>query len=218
MTRWLPRVFTGPLSPTPVSDGPKLRKFVELFCKTEDGKPLVLMPWQAWIIDAVLERYPDDWHVVELRGRLRYRSVLVSIGRQNGKSEIATVLGFYGLLMHDPAPYVVGLASNKEQADLIYRRVHYNVTHHQSLLKRFKATGTRGIKRLDSSGYYVTKPAKADALQGIPVTMCLFDEVHLCSPDMWSAMTLGTQSKQDGIVIGLTTAGDDTSKLLKDLY
>lgn len=216
--RWLPRVYTQPLSPTFVSDGPDLRRFVELFCKTEDGKPLVLDDWQAWLIDAVLERYPDDWHDPALAGRLRYRSAVISIGRQNGKSEIATVLGFYGLLMHDAAPYVVGLASNKEQADLIYRRVHYNMTHHPSLLKRFKATGTRGITRLDKSGHYVTKPAKADALQGIPVTLCLFDEVHLCDGDMWSAMVLGTQSKQDGIVIGLTTAGDDTSKLLKDLY
>lgn len=216
--RWLPRIYTQPLSPTFISDGPKLRKFVELFCKTEDGKPLVLDPWQAWFIDACLERYPDDHHNVELAGRLRFREVVLSVARQNGKSEIATVLGFYGLLMHDPAPYVIGLASNKEQADLIYRRVQYTATHHGSLAKRFKSTGTRGIKRLDASGFYVTKPAKADALQGIPVSLCLFDEVHLCSPDMWSAMTLGTQAKSDGIVIGLTTAGDNTSTLLKTLY
>jgi len=216
--RWLPRVYTQPLSPAFVSDGPKLRRFVELFCKTEDGEPLVLDDWQAWVIDALLERYPDDWHDPALAGRLRFRQAVVSIARQNGKSEIATVLGFYGLLMHDPAPYIVGLASNKEQADLIYRRVQYNVTHHPSLLTRFKATGTRGIKRLDKSGYYVTKPAKADALQGIPVTLCLFDEVHICDEDMWSAMVLGTQAKEDGLVIGLTTAGDNTSALLKTLY
>jgi phage terminase large subunit-like protein len=187
-------------------------------CKTEDGQPLVLDDWQAWFIDAALERYPDDWAVEELRGRLRFREVVLSVARQNGKSEIATVLGFYGLLMHEAAPYVIGLASNKEQADLIYRRVHYTATHHPALQKRFKSTGTRGITRTDTSGYYTTKPAKADALQGIPVTLCLFDEVHLCSPDMWSAMTLGTQAKRDGMVIGLTTAGDNTSELLKSLY
>lgn len=218
MERWYPRIYTQPLSPAFVSDGPKLRRFVELMCKTEDGKPLVLDAWQAWFIDAALERYPDDWPVEELRGRLRYREVVLSVARQNGKSEIATVLGFYGMLMHEAAPYVIGLASNKEQADLIYRRVHFTATHHPALAKRFRSTGTRGITRLDSAGFYTTKPAKADALQGIPVTLCLFDEVHLCDQDMWSAMTLGTQAKADGIVIGLTTAGDNTSELLKTLY
>jgi phage terminase large subunit-like protein len=214
----MPREYTAPLSPDFITDGPKLRKFVSLCCKTEDGKPLLLDEWQAWFIDHALERYPDDWPVVELRGRLRFREVVLSVARQNGKSEIATVLGFYGLLMHEAAPYVIGLASNKEQADLIFKRVHYSASHHPSLNKRFKVTATRGITRTDRSGYYTTKPAKADALQGIPVTLCLFDEVHLCSPDMWSAMTLGTQAKEDGLVVGLTTAGDNTSNLLTNLY
>lgn len=218
MDRWLPATYTGPLSPTPVTDGPRLRKFVELFCRDDEGQPLELDDWQAWLIDAVLERYPDDWHVEELRGRLRFRQVVISMGRQNGKSELARVFAFYGLMMHEASPYMVGLASNKEQADLIYQRVYKTVQAHDALRRRFKATGTRGIRRTDKDGYYVTKPAKADALQGIPVTLCLFDEVHLCDEDMWSAMVLGTQAKKDGLVIGLTTAGDDNSTLLRSLY
>lgn len=216
--RWTPGTYTAPLSPTFVSDGPRLRRFVELFCRDDDGNPLVLDPWQAALIDAILERYPDDWHDPALAGRLRYRECVVSVARQNGKSEIAHVLGFYGMLMHEPSPYMVGLASNKEQADLIYRRVYKTIIGHPALSKRFKATGTRGVRRLDKDGYYVTKPAKADALQGIPVTLCLFDEVHLCDEDMWTAMVLGTQAKRDGLVIGLTTAGDDNSTLLRSLY
>lgn len=216
--RWLPGTFTKPLSPTPVSDGPRLRRFVELFCKTEDGNPLVLDPWQAWLLDAILERYPDDWPVEELRGRLRYRQVVVSMGRQNGKSEIAQVLGFYGLMMHEPGPYMVSLASNADQANIIYNRVRFTIDQSANLTRRFKTTGTRGITRLDKPGTYKVKPAKADALQGIPVTSCLFDEVHLCKPEMWTAMVLGTTAKRDGIVIGITTAGDDNSTLLKELY
>lgn len=214
--RWVPGTYTSPLSPAFVSDGPKLRKFVELFCRTEDGKPLVLDDWQAWLIDHVLERYPDDHPT--LGGRLRYRYCVISMGRQNGKSELAQVFGFYGLLMHEAGPYVVGLASNADQATIIYNRVKHTITSSTHLLRRFKATGTRGITRLDKPGTYKVKPAKADALQGIPVTLCLFDEVHLCDDDMWQAMVLGTQAKADGMVIGITTAGDDNSHLLKSLY
>lgn len=216
--RWMPGTYTGPLSETLVSDGPKLRRFVELFCRDDSGNPLVLDPWQAFVVDAILERYPHDWPVEELAGRLRYREVVISLARQNGKSEIAHVLGFYGLFMHESNPYVVGLASNKEQADLVYRRVRDTARANKALRSRLKATGTRGINRVDKTGFYITKPAKADALQGIPVTLCLFDEVHICDEDMWSAMVLGTQAKADGIVVGITTAGDDNSTLLKNLY
>ncbi|WP_156718167.1 terminase large subunit domain-containing protein [Nocardioides sp. Leaf307] len=216
--RWIPGTYTSPLSPDFVSDGPVLRKFVELFCKTEDGNPLVLDAWQAWLVDHVLERYPDDWHEEDKRGRLRYRSVVISMGRQNGKSELAQVFGFYGLMMHEAGPYVLSLASNADQATIIYNRVKYSIDSNRHLNNRFKTTGTRGITRLDKPGTYKVKPAKADALQGIPVTLCLFDEVHLCPPDMWSAMILGTTAKKDGLVIGITTAGDDNSTLLKTLY
>jgi len=216
--RWIPGTFTKPLSEDFVSDGPKLRKFVELFCRTEDGKPLVLDTWQAWLIDRVLERYPDDWHDPKLRGRLRYKSIVISMARQNGKSELAQVFGFYGLMMHEAGPYVLSLASNADQATIIYNRVKFTIDNNPELKRRFKTTGTRGITRLDRPGVYKVKPAKADALQGIPVTCCLFDEVHLCPSDMWSAMVLGTTAKADGFVLGITTAGDDDSELLKSLY
>lgn len=214
----LPGTFTKPLSENFISDGPELREFCERFWKTKNGKPFKLDAWQAWLIDHVLERYPDDWHDPELAGRLRYREVVISVARQNGKSVFAAVFGMYGLMLHEPGPTVVGLASNKEQADIIYGRVKYVIDNDKALRDRFSATGTRGITRLDEPGFYVTKPAKADALQGIDTTLCLFDEVHICTEDMWQAMTNGTSAMDDGMVLGITTAGDADSHLLERLY
>lgn len=215
--RWIPGTYTKPLSDDFITDGPKLRKFVSLFFKNKDGSPFVFDPWQAWLIDHCLERYPDDWPDQHLAGRLRYQQIVISVARQNGKSELATALGFYLLFMNNPDPYVVGLASNADQANIIYKRVKKVIDDNPELRQRFKTTGTRGITRLDKSGYYTVKPAKADSLQGIAGDT-LFDEVHLCSTDMWAAMVFGTTALADGVVIGTTTAGDDTSVLLKDLY
>jgi phage terminase large subunit-like protein len=215
---WLPAVYTQPLSEDYRSDGPRLREFVERFWKTEDGKPFHLDDWQADLIDRVLERYPDNHPDPNKAGRLRYRQVLISVARQNGKSVFAAIFGLYGLMMHEAGPTVIGLASNADQANIIYRRVKYVIDSHGVLKKRFKTTGTRGITRLDKPGMYMVKPAKADALQGFATTLCLFDEVHLCDPEMWQAMVKGTTAKDDGLVLGITTAGDDNSALLKDLY
>lgn len=215
---WLPAVYTRPLSEDFISDGPRLREFVGRFWRTDDGKPFCLDPWQADLIDRVLERYPADHPDRNKAGRLRYRQCLISVARQNGKSVFAAIFGLYGLMMHEQGPTVIGLASNADQANIIYRRVKYVIDSHPALRKRFKTTGTRGITRLDKPGLYQVKPAKADALQGIATTLCLFDEVHLCDPEMWQAMVKGTTAKDDGLVLGITTAGDDNSVLLKDLY
>ena len=202
-----------------VSDGPKLREFVELFWINQDNpaQPFSLGPDQEWLIDHILERYPDDWHDQSKAGQLRYEQCLTSMGRQNGKSVLGAILGLYGLLMHVSGPWVVGLAESVKQANIIYDRVRY-IVDSTKLATKYTATGTRGIKAKAGTGQYSVYPAKADALQGIPVSLCLYDEVHLTPPDMWAAMQLGTSARVNGMVCGITTAGDEESVLLKSLY
>ena len=74
----------------------------------DTGKPITLLPWQKFLIRDVLARHPDT-------GRLRHRVVVVSVGRQNGKSLIGAVLSLWGMLLHTHEPLVVGVASNADQ-------------------------------------------------------------------------------------------------------
>lgn len=217
---WMPSAFTQPLREDFVSDGPKLRRFVELFWVSKETRPgecFTLDPWQSWLIDRILERYPDDWPVEELRGRLRYEQCLISLGRQNGKTVLAAILSLYGLTMHVQGPTVLGLAESVAQANLVYNTAKF-VIDNTKLSRSFTSTGTRGIKSLDESRVYRTAPGKADALQGITISLCLYDEVHLTPADMWAAVALGTSAIEDGMVLGITTAGDEESELLKALY
>jgi phage terminase large subunit-like protein len=174
--------------------------------------------WQRWLIRAVLERYPSDHP--KYPGELRYKQVIVSMGRQNGKSVLGAIFGLYGLLLHVPGPEVVSVASSVEQANIIYDRVKYVVSNNVALVKRFKATGTRGIrsKIADSPGAYIVKAGKEESLQGVTISFCLFDEVHICKPATWDAVVFGTSARKDGMVLGITTAGDTKSDLLKRLY
>lgn len=216
----MPTAFTKPLREDFVSDGPKLRKFVELFWiskETRPGEKFKLDPWQEWLIDRILERYPADWPVEELRGRLRYEQCVISLGRQNGKTVLAAILSLYGLIMHVQGPTVLGLAESVAQANLVYNTAKF-VIDNTKLSSKFTSTGTRGIKSLDESRIYRTAPGKADALQGITISLCLYDEVHLTPADMWAAVALGTSAIEDGMVLGITTAGDEESELLKSLY
>lgn len=213
-----PTRYTQPLSDNFPSDGYRLIELVErAWLSPETPNGLKLDEWQQWLLIHLLERYPAD-HPTR-PNRLRYRQAVISMGRQNGKSVLGAILGLYGLLLHEHGPQVLSLASSVDQATIIYDRVLYVIRNNPALAKRFKrATETRGIVTADGGGKYMVKPAKEAALQGIPVSLCLFDELHLANKGMWSASVFGTSQRNDGIVIGITTAGDETSETLKELY
>jgi phage terminase large subunit-like protein len=139
------------------------------------------------------------------------------MGRQNGKSVLGAIFGMYGLL-REAGAMVVGVASSAEQARIIYDRTMLVIASNPQLKKRFqKLTETRGIKSKNGSVYEI-KASKSAALQGIPISLGMADELHITKAEVWRAMVNGTRSKDNGIIIGVTTAGDDTSELLKDLY
>lgn len=218
-----PATYTPALSSDPakfVSDGPMLRAFIAIAWRTpEHPNGIKLDVWQAWLIDRILERYPDDWPDRRLAGRLRYRQCVVSIPRQNGKSVLGAIFALYGLMFHEAGPVVVGVASSAEQARIVYNRVLFVIQSNPSLKKRFaKMTETRGIKTKDGSGTYEIKASKGAALQGIPTSLSIVDELHITAPAVWSALVQGTRTRRNGMVLGITTAGDEDSELLIRLY
>lgn len=217
----LPATFTAPLSEDFPTDGDLLIELCDIAWKSpESPEGLQLDEWQKWLLRHLLERYPDDYPDENLAGRLRYRQAVVSLGRQNGKSLLAAMLGLWGLLVHQKnGAQVLSLASSSDQARIIYSRVLFVIQSNPFLAKRFKkATEQRGIVTADGTGRYDVKAAKESALQGIPISLCLFDELHLAKAGMWSAAVLGTSQRRDGLVIGITTAGDQNSTTLLDLY
>lgn len=218
MSNWLPTTYTKPLTEDFASDGDKLAELVKHAWRTGDNPDgIELDPWQKWLLRAILERCPEDH---PRAGQLRYRQVVISMGRQNGKSLVSATLSIWGMLMHYPTgSNIISLASSLDQARIIYDRVLHVVQNNPFLAKRFKkASETRGIVTADGSGRYNVKPAKEQALQGIPITLCLFDELHLANKGMWGAAENGIKSFDEGLIIGITTAGDNSSEQLKHLY
>jgi hypothetical protein len=213
-----PARWTKPLSDDFPSDADKLIKLVELAYKDMDNQNgLQLDEWQKWLLRHMLERYPDDWHDPELAGRLRYRAVITSIPRQSGKSLIASILGLWGLTMR--TGQVLSLASNVEQAGIIYQRVLATITGNPELKEWFKkTTERRGIVSADGLSRYDIKPAKESSIQGYRVDTGLLDELHIWKKGMWTAVNQATAASDDAYLCGITTAGDATSETLLDLY
>lgn len=219
---YCPLEWTKPLSPDAPSEGPKARALACRLFKQENGEYLVLDDYQTKLIDSILEVYPADYEVEHLRGCLRYRQAIVSIPRRNGKSLIASVLVTYAMVM-TTAPNIGVLASTKEQAKEVFENVRYNFDNSEVLKARFKTTNHRGIesKRLDKPAHFKIHAGNGDSLQGITfvgIVPVVIDELHITKPEAYDAAVKGASTNPSAVVVGITTAGTDTSELLKRLY
>src|SRR5664279_2299742 len=98
----VPRIYTKPLRPlTPeTSLGFDMIEFCESI-----GAPL--LDWQKWVVTGLLETRED--------GTLRFRTALICVGRQSGKSFLSALLALYWLYRRD-ARLVVGLAQSLDVA------------------------------------------------------------------------------------------------------
>jgi phage terminase large subunit-like protein len=218
---WKPTHYTDPLSENFITDGDKIINIAQgiWHLPEKHNEKLVLTEWQKWLIRAVFERYPDDYHEKDKAGRLRYKQVIISMPRKNGKSLLGALFALYGMLIHEPAPEVVSVAASSDQAKIVYRRLLHQVQNSELLKTLFsRSTEHRGLWTADGTGVYKVIAAKSATAQGLHPSMVIFDELHVANEDVWTAMSLGSATRPDGIIIGITTAGDDTSNLLKNLY
>jgi phage terminase large subunit-like protein len=217
---WLPARYTPSLSGTEdfPSDADRLLEIVAEHWRSPEVERFLLDPWQVWLLRHILEVYPDDWPVEHLRGQLRFRQVVVSVARQNGKSILAAMLAFYFLTMHKRGPRVIGLASRDDQAKIVYDRVRYAIENNPALKRELNPTASRGIKHRNGAGIYQTLPAREESAQGEPVTGGIYDELHLGLAALWDAIVLGQRAHRNSMLCGFTTAGDADSALLLRLY
>lgn len=204
-----PTRHTPPLSPDFTADIDWLLPALEYAWSVANGGRFTFDDWQVELLRRMTEVLPS--------GELRWRSCLVSMGRQNGKTEIVSALGIWALLRKDNQ-FSVSLASTAEQSRLVYERVQRVIASNPALNAQMtKLTDTRGIRANNGSRYEV-KASKANTLQGIPISVAIIDEVHLVGANVWDAVVSGTGARPDTLVLGITTAGDENSELLARLY
>ncbi|NIL90701.1 hypothetical protein RhoFasSB10_03031 [Rhodococcus fascians] len=189
-----------------------------------------LDPWQIWLMRAVLETYPDDHEDPDLRGVLRYREgVLIEVPRQVGKTTVLGALMFLGYLKSANGrnvTYMGCVASSVQQAQILFERVTLPFRQVPALAKRHginrqqrKLTPKDGRVLAELKAYATAQPK---TLESIPFNAdgfisVVIDEVHRLDEQVYTNMKLGLTAQRDSILVGITSAGDETSTLLHTL-
>jgi hypothetical protein len=176
------------------------------FC-AEIGRPL--LAWQAEVARRLLE----------LRdGKLRYRTGLLVVGRQCGKSELACLLALY-FLYRRRVRLVVGTAQTVDIAREVWLRPS-DVIEDCEELEAPKVYNANGKERLEfrDGRRYLVKSANRRA-RGLSPQLILADELREQTDwDAWQAITAMTLAQPEGLVFALSSAGEhETSVVLNAL-
>lgn len=214
----LPRISTAPLRElTPeTSLGYDAAKFAELVLR------LPLLPWQREFLIRALELVEVPGTFGQTTKRLRYRTILLCVGRQNGKSTVMIVLALYFMLVYAPGELVLGTAQNLETSESTWEEGLNLVKAVPALAKMIPATRgevrTNGKTALNLSNGSTWKVAPANRKGGRSKSarLVMLDELreHL-SFEAWAAISNTTVAKADAIVLGVSNAGDARSVVLK---
>lgn len=212
----------SPLIMTPVpqvaiqaGDGEHCAQFIEGFCRhTKDGIAskagdlIELRAFQRNITGCVYARRPD--------GRYRHREALIGLPRKNGKSELGSSYGLYGLVMGGQGSEIYSCAADKDQA-----RIVFNVAKKMVELDEFLSAEIKvyrdALEHIDSGSVYKVLSSEAFSKEGLNPTVVVYDELHAAPNDeLYNVMTMGSGTRASPLFIAITTAGVMTDQTGQD--
>lgn len=203
-----PRIWTKPLRKlTPkTSLGFSVIEFAETVLEVD------LMPWQRWLLIHMLELLPDN--------SLRFRTVIVLVARQNGKSTLSQVLALWFMYVYGVA-LVIGTAQDLDVAQEIWQGAVELAQESEDLaplIERIvKVNGGKALE-LKTGERYKVKAANRRAGRGLSGDVILLDELREHqSWDAWGAITKTTMARSMALILALSNAGDSTSVVLRYL-
>ena len=207
-----PRIFTPPLR--------KLTKNTSLgFACIEYANEILgmeLYPFQEWLLIHILEIIGD----LKTEWRFRFRTVLVMISRQNGKTEISKVIASFFLNVLG-VKAVFGTSLSMDKAEEVWEGVITEQEKHPELSREIQQVARRnGGKKLVLTGgrsYKVGAPTRR-AGRGDANDLVMLDELREHRDwETWSAAVASTNAKPNGIVICFSNAGDPDSIVLRQI-
>jgi hypothetical protein len=174
-----------------------------------------LIPWQRWLLI----------HALELRGdgRFRFRTVLILVARQNGKTTLVEVKNLWKMFVLR-VPMVIGTAQNLDVSEESWDKAVEIVESIPELFAEVprdggivRVNGKKTLKLTHGSRWKVAAASRKGGrgLSGDDVNLDELREHHTW--DSWAAVTKTTMARSKAQIWAFSNAGDDRSVVLNDL-
>lgn len=207
-----PRVFTPPLRAlTPDTTlGFAVIDFADSVLGVE------LLPWEKWLFIHALEIVGDftgGWY-------FRFRTIVVLIARQNGKTMMSEVLSLFFLYALG-VNLIIGTSTNLDAAEEVWDGVVDIAESNEELageIEDIKKSSGRKTLTLSGRRRYRITAANRKGARGKSGDLVLLDELREHQDfSAWSAVTKTTMARPNAIVWCMSNAGDGTSVVLRSL-
>lgn len=209
--------------------GNHITEFAESFCCVSSGKgagkPVVLELWEKAHLAAVFG-FVDD------AGNRVCRESILIVGKKNGKSLLASVVGLYMLLADgEKGPQVYSAATKRDQAKIIWTESTRMVKKSPALLKRAKCRVGDISSEEYNNGTFKPLASDSDSLDGLNIHCALLDEIHQwkAGKALYDILADGVSARTQPLIYVTSTAGtirediydqkyDESERIINGLY
>lgn len=188
-------------------------EFAENYCCHSKGKfggkPVELELWEKAHLATV-------FGFVDIEGNRKYRESILIVGKKNGKSLLASIVGLYMLLADgEMGPEVYAVATKKDQSKIIWMESKRMVRKSPSLSRRVRSL----VAELDTDfndGVFKPLASDSDTLDGLNIHCVLMDEIHQWKQGkaLYDIMADGVSAREQPLVYITSTAGT----IREDIY
>lgn len=192
-------------------------EFAENFCRNSKGKSggklVKLEPWEKAILATVFGFVDDD----SLR---QYRTALLIVGKKNGKSLLASIVGNYMLTADNEAgPEVYAVATKRDQAKIIWSEAKRMVLKSPTLKSRVR-TLVAEMQCDANDGVFKPLASDSNTLDGLNVHCALMDEVHQWQSGraLFDIVADGVTAREQPLIFVTSTAGTVREDIYDELY
>jgi phage terminase large subunit-like protein len=189
-------------------------EFAENYCRHSKGKKwggkrIQLELWEKAMLATI-------FGFINSEGVRKYREVILIVGKKNGKSLIASVIGLYMQIADgEPGAEVYAVATQKDQAKIVWLEAKKMVNKSPILRQKIKPLVAEMYAPFNES---VFRPlaSNVDSLDGKNVHCALMDEFHQWKygKALYDIIADGVTARDAPLIVMTSTAG----KIREDIY
>lgn len=181
-------------------------EFAENYCRQSKGKyggQLVRLElWEKALLGAA-------FGFVDINGLRKYREVLLIVGKKNGKSLLASIVGLYMQTADgEPGPECYAVATKRDQAKIVWGEAKRMVNKSPVLRRRIKPLVAEMVSGFND-GVFKPLASDTDTLDGLNVHCALMDEIHQWKQGkaLYDIIADGVTAREQPMIFITSTAG-----------
>lgn len=192
-------------------------QFIECLTITSgehSGRPFILRDWQKDIIRGIYDPVEDD-------GRRIVRTSLLTMGRKNGKTQLAAALVLAHLIgpEREQRGQIYSAAADRAQAALVYAEAVAMIRNDPELERLVNIIeSVKRIVHYGSGSFYQAISSESRSKHGFNASVIIYDELAQApNRKLWDVLTTSTGARKEPLAIVISTKSSDPNHIMSEL-